>query len=123
MTIVGLSLPIWRGRVRAGVEEAQLNEKAVEYEKQRVTLSLESDIRMTLADMKDAARRVDLYEDTLIPKAEQSYQSVPRSYASGVPDADFHDLPSRLRVLLHFNVGQLPAVRGLTPAAGGLGQP
>lgn len=120
MTIVGLNLPIWRGRVRAGVEEARLNEKAVEYEKQRVTLSLESDIRMTLADMKDAARRFDLYEDTLIPKAEQSYQSVQSAYASGGPRADFLDLLSSVQVLLQFQIDQLRAERDLHLAAAAL---
>ena len=120
MTIVGVNLPSWRGRVKAGVEEARLNEKATEYEKQRVTLSLESEVRITLAEMKDAARRFDLYEDTLIPKAERTYQSVQSAYASGGPKADFLDLLSSVQVLLQFQIDQLRAERDLQLAAAAL---
>lgn len=112
-----VNLPIWRKRIRAGVEEARLLENATGDEKQRKTLALDSAAHMAIFGMEDAVRRFNLYQDSLIPKAQQSYQSLQSAYASGDVRADFLDLLDSVRLLLDFELEQVRASRDLQIAA------
>ena len=57
---------------------------------------------MALYHFRDAGRKIDLYRDTLIPKAEQSLNVTQQAFSAG--QADFLDLIDTQRVLLEFKL-------------------
>ena len=117
MITVQMNVPIWRKRLRAGVEEAKLLGKAVEKERDARALTLQSAASRAMFDIQDATRRHGLYEQTLLPKAQQSYQSLQSAYASGDSKASFIDLLDSVRLLLDFELEQIRANRDLQLAA------
>ncbi len=72
---------------------------------------------MALYHVRDAARKIDLYGDTLIPKARQSLKATEAAYRAG--EATFVDLVDAERVRLEF---QLAHERALANHAIRLGQ-
>lgn len=120
MISLRMNLPIWRKRIKASVEEARLLEKAAQNKKHRVSLSLESAVHMAVHDMQNAERRYNLYEDSLLPKAQQTYHSLQSAYASGDLNANFLDLLDSVRLLLDFELEQLRSSRDHQIAAANL---
>ena len=113
MVTFQVNLPIWRARVKAGVREAEFKQKSAEYAMQQKRLWLERHAQQTLYDLDDARRRRDLYADSLLPKAEQAYQSVQSSYAGGGDQVDLLDLLDSVRVLLDFQLERIRARRDI----------
>lgn len=102
MFIVGLELPIWQSRYRAGLREA---ESMIESSR----AGLEAAQRRTFFDVQDAhfklltARRtLDLYRAELIPQAEARFQASEAGYRAG--KVDFMDLLESERFLLNARV-------------------
>jgi outer membrane protein, heavy metal efflux system len=102
MFTVGIDLPIWRSKVRAGVHEA---------EKMRVSSQAARDAaeRQSSLDVQDAAfrlqtirRSLELYRSELIPQAEARYRASEAGYRTG--KADFMDLLESQRFLLGVRV-------------------
>lgn len=120
MPSLSVNLPIWRGRIKAGVAEAKFRTTAARHHKRGRSLALESAAQMALFGIDDARRRYHLYEDSLLPKAQQSYQSLQNAYASGATNADFLDVLDSVRFLLNFQLDQLRAKRDLHLAAADL---
>lgn len=117
MVSLSMSVPIWRKRIKAGIEEARLMRRATEYEKRREELALERAARTAVFDVEDAQRRHALYSDTLVPQAEQTYESLQSQYAAAEGGADFLDLLDSVQTLLAFELEQVRAVRDLQVAA------
>jgi len=115
MVSLGVNVPIWRKRVRAGVAEARLLEEAVGYEKERRALELEAAARMALFRIEDAERRYRLYEETLTPQARQAFESLQDRYAvafaPGSAGAEFLDVLGAVQTLLDFELEQVRAAR------------
>jgi len=94
---VGISLPIWRKRIRAGVAEAQenlqVNGRLLETTQDRLRYAIqESTLRLDSID-----ERSRLYHDVIIPQAEESLASAEAAYATD--RQDFLDLLDAERVL------------------------
>jgi cobalt-zinc-cadmium efflux system outer membrane protein len=94
----GISLPIWRKPIGAGVEEAVQHRLAAEQEMRAITAGIG-------ADLADLARRIPLllqqthlFDDVLAVQAEESLRSVETAYASSTVSA--LDLLDAERVLL-----------------------
>lgn len=117
MPSVSVNLPIWRRRIKAGIEEAKLRTEAARHQRRGRALALESAAQSVLFGMEDALRRFHLYEDSLLPKAQQSFQSLQNAYASGAADANFLDVLDSVRFLLNFQLDQLRAKRDAHVAA------
>ena len=117
MVSVTMSVPIWRKRIKAGIEEAKLMRRATEHEKRRSELALESSARMAVYEVKDAQRRHGLYKDTLVPQAEQTYESLQSQYSAAQGDADFLDLLDSVQMLLAFELEHVRAARDVQVAA------
>lgn len=99
---VGLSLPIWSGKNRARIEEAGARREAAVYELSDKTYALEAQLSQAAFTYDDAARKLALYQDTLIPQARQSQETVEDAYAAG--KADFLNLIDAERLLLEFQL-------------------
>ncbi len=113
MLTVGLSVPIWRAKVRAGIAEAKALQDAAVAEKRSRTLNLDLEARAAVFEMKDAQRRYNLYTDVLIPRARQTFDSLQSKYALGEPSATFLDVLASVQVVLEYELEQLRARRDL----------
>ena len=107
--ILAVNLPIWRGKYKAELEEAEQRRQAALNSRQDRENLLETDLKMALYRYNDARRKIDLFRDTLTPEAEQSLNITEEAYRSG--EVDFLNLIDAQRLLLEF---QLSAERALT---------
>ena len=106
--IIAVNVPIWRGKYKAAVQEAQLlREAAVNMRKERRNL-LDVELRLALYQFRDSERKIDLFRDTLTPEAEQSLNITEETYRAG--NVDFLSLIDAQRLLLEF---QLASERAL----------
>ncbi len=112
-----LNLPIWRKKIRAGVREAELLEKAATHGKRRAAFSLDRAARQSLYELRDAQRRHALYKETLIPQAQMTYESLQSGYAVGTPGAGFLDILGSVQTLLDFELEHHRAARDWQAAA------
>ncbi|MFA6244470.1 MAG: TolC family protein [Candidatus Hydrogenedentales bacterium] len=120
MVTVGMNLPIWRKRVRASIREAQYMKEAAEHDKRRRAVSLDASARMAMFGMEDGIRRVKVLNDSLIPQAKRTYETLQSSYASGEPNATFLDVLSSVQTLLDFELEMVAAKRDLNASAADL---
>lgn len=119
MVSLKLSLPIWRGRIKAGIREARLMQASVEHERRRATLSFDSAAHTTLFNIQDALRRFNLYKEVLIPKESHVYDNLQAYYATGIDPvilggtADFLDILNSINALLEYQLEQARATRDI----------
>jgi outer membrane protein TolC len=97
------NLPVWRGRLRALVEEAALRRQAVGWRKRALLAAIDREITDTLSRLAASAEQLDLYRAVLVPQAEQSLESVLAAYAAGAVGA--LDLLDAERVAFRVRVG------------------
>ena len=102
--LISLNIPLWRGKYSAGVHEARMNRLAKLRERADATNRLKSQLKMALYQFRDAERKMDLYGDTLIPKAAESLKVAEQSFRAG--DASFLDLIDAQRTYLEFELAQ-----------------
>jgi len=100
--MAGISLPIWRGRIRAGGREADAMLQAAEQDRDEMRNRLRTELSMATFQFRDAERRVELFTNSLIPKAEQVLASEQQAYAEG--KADFAAWIEAQRTLLEFRL-------------------
>jgi len=110
---VQVSVPIWRKRVRGGIEEAKHREAAAQHQRRERALALDAEAEMALFGLQDGRRRLDLYEDSLLPRAQQTYESLQTAYATGATDVGFLDVLDSVQTLLEFQLEQAQAARDL----------
>ena len=72
---------------------------------------------MTAYQFRDAGRKIDLYRDTLLPKASQSLKATEAAYRAG--KGSFIDLVDAERIILEF---ELSYERALTDHGQRLGR-
>ena len=108
IAMVSVNLPIWRGKLKAGVEEARHRHRAAELMREDLSNVLESDLHMALYRFQDAGRKIDLYGDTLIPQSEQALRVTEEAYRTGT--ADFLDLIDAERLVLEFRLTHVRAL-------------
>ena len=102
MVSVGINLPIWFGKNKARKSEAVARYREAEYDLQETRNRLTSFTNETVYEYDDARRKVSLYRDGLVPKAEQSLNVSFTAYQAG--EADFLSLLDAQRQLLNFQL-------------------
>ena len=83
MGMVGLKLPLWMSSYAAKENQAVAKSAEFRSRHQAMKLRAEAELQANLAALRDAARRVRLYQSTLVPQAETTYRSVLDAYQSG----------------------------------------
>lgn len=83
MAMVSLMIPLWNGEVRATEEVLDAESAALDAGELATRRDVETAVRQTLSDLRDSARRVRLYEGTLVPQAEAALGSVRGAYEVG----------------------------------------
>ncbi len=123
--MASINLPIWYGKLSAGVREARHKHYAAMLARQQTLADLTARVRRAGFDYRDAQRKYDLYSNTLLPKARQLVKAREGAFRGGT--ASFLDLVDAQRVLLEFNlaVARARADRGksLARIEALLGQP
>lgn len=102
MLSFGINLPLWREKYDAGVREMMSRRLAVAHERGGEANRIAAGVQRAWFEHTDADRRVRLYEETLIPKAEESLRASLAGFRSG--DASFLELLDTERTLLEFAV-------------------
>ena len=97
-----INLPIWFKKYRAGELEARARHRAAIKARADRENMLSSKVEMVLYKLRDALRKIDLYRDTLLPKAKQSLKATETAFRAGT--ASFLDLIDAERILLEFEL-------------------
>ena len=102
IAMVSMNIPVWWDRIAAGVREARWRHlKAVSDKAARLN-TLSADVVTALFEFQDAGRKIGLYRDTLLPKAEQAIEAAQTAYVGG--RTGFQDYLDAQRVLLEFQL-------------------
>lgn len=108
MPMVTMSLPIFRGKYKASVKEAQLSREALVAKKQELVNDLISSLESTMYQMETAQQMGDLY-DIQITKTRQAIGLLNTAYAN-----ESEELVEILRMeqqLLKYKIAKARAVR------------
>ncbi|MCA9772714.1 MAG: TolC family protein, partial [Myxococcales bacterium] len=99
---VSINVPLWWEKYAAAEREARARRLAASLARAGRARSLETSLQLALYKFRDAARKVGLYRDGLVPKAEQAIAATFTAYESG--EANFLDVLDAERVLLEFGL-------------------
>ncbi len=102
VAMVSINLPLWQGKYDAGVRQARAEYLAARRSKEDKVNDLTSALKMVLYKFHDSERKINLYQDALIPKAQQSLKVTESDYQAG--KASFLDLIDSQRILLEFEL-------------------
>lgn len=83
MAMVGVSLPIWRGKLRAGVAEAQAMRAMSEAELRAMTRMIEGDAAVAASQLEAARERQAALTTNVLPRARMAIEPAVASYAAG----------------------------------------
>ncbi len=100
---LSLNLPIKRGKLKAGVEEAAQKRLAAVERKRDVTTVIDRALGELVARLRLSGEQVQLFERVLLIQAEQSLRSAESGYAAG--SLNSLDLLDAERVLLEVRTG------------------
>jgi len=99
-----INIPIWRGAYGAGRRAAEARKRAALLDRQNQENQLKARLQSVLFDFHDAERKIDLYQNALVPKAQQSISASMQGYEAG--QVDFLDLLDAQRMLLEFELAE-----------------
>lgn len=83
MLMVGISLPIWRKRLQAGVAEAQAMREMAKADLDAMARMVEGEAAQALSQLHAAKDRNRLVRDEVIPRARNAIDPALSSYAAG----------------------------------------
>ena len=83
--IIGLSveLPIWQHSYHQSVQAYQAETRGYRFDELSEKNKAITQLEITLSDLRDAKRRVDLFQHTLVPQAQSVFESVSGLVAAG----------------------------------------
>ncbi len=102
IAILSINLPLWRGKLDAGLRQAMYNHRIAIQNKMQKLNSLNAEIKMALYKLRDAQRKIILYRDTLLPKAIESVKVSEASFGAG--SSSFTSLIDAQRIMLEFQL-------------------
>ncbi len=99
---LSVNVPIWQRKYNALTKEAKARHRSVIRERKENENSLIADLEIALYKLRDADRKINLYGNTLLPKAEQNVKITQLAFSSD--KAGFLDLIDSQRILLGFQL-------------------
>jgi outer membrane protein TolC len=93
----GINLPVYRGRIRSGVAEAQASEQTARHLLASVQDRLRYEVQEAILEVDSLTDRARLYRDVIVPQAETSLASAEAAYTTD--RLGFLDLLDAERVL------------------------
>ncbi|MHC4478132.1 MAG: TolC family protein, partial [Planctomycetota bacterium] len=97
-----MNLPIWRDNYKAAERQAMAKLRQISHQKVELENRLLAQAQKTLYDLQDSNRKISLYRDSLLPKAEELLQASELAYQGGT--VDFLSLIDAQRTLLKFEL-------------------
>jgi len=97
-----INIPIQRKRISAKVREAKLRQLAAVQEEKNRSNQLSVQLKSALYRLRDAERKIDLYGDTLLAKADESLRVTEVAFRSA--KGSFLDLIDAQRAYLEFQL-------------------
>ncbi len=104
----GISIPLWFGKNSSRVAEAKLKHEAAVYNKKDRENKTFSDIKTLYFKLQNSERLIRLYQDSLIPQAEQSMETAETWYKE--KKGSFSGLLETQSVWLNFNLARARAL-------------
>jgi outer membrane protein TolC len=83
MLIVGVSIPLWRGKLSAGVREAKHMAAMAREDRAAMSRVIEGDVASARADVLAARERTIALRDKIVPTTQQAVDAELVAYASG----------------------------------------
>nr|WP_287410235.1 TolC family protein [Pseudodesulfovibrio sp.] len=83
MTSMSFNIPIWLGAREAAVDESQAKILAARRSRIGLEQKLRASLELALYKYRDAGRKINLYRDTLVPKAEQALGVTVEAFMTG----------------------------------------
>ena len=83
MAMVGLSVPIWRGKLKAGVAEAQAMRAMSEADLRAMTRMIEGDAAAAISQLQAARDRQAALATDVLPRARMAIEPAVASYSAG----------------------------------------
>jgi outer membrane protein, heavy metal efflux system len=83
MLMVGVSVPIWFGRLKAGVREANAMAAMAEADREAMLRMIHGDVAAALESLRGAALSFSAFRTDLIPRAERTIHPAMAAYAGG----------------------------------------
>ncbi len=97
---LSMTIPLWQGKNKAAIREAKLRQLVAQKDKRNTLNRLSGQLQMAIYQLRDAQRKISLYGDTLLPKANESLKVTESAFRAGA--GNFTDLIETQRVLLEF---------------------
>lgn len=102
--MLGINLPVWRGRYQAQRLQAESRHQAVGERMRDSRQALEAEVRMALFRLDEAKRNQALFTESLVPRGEQAFNVTLSAYRSGA--ATFAELIASQREWLTFELNR-----------------
>lgn len=102
IAMVSLNLPIWGDKLDAGVRQSRYQYHAAVRNRTDKLNMLNAALKKALYEYRDAERKADLYQHTLLPKAVESVKANDASFRSG--GSTFLEVIDAQRVMLEFEL-------------------
>jgi len=83
MLMVGVSVPIWRGRLRSGVAEARAMERMANADLLAMQRMIEGEIAASRAEVESTSETRRALESQVIPRARMSVEAALSTYSAG----------------------------------------
>jgi len=100
--MAGISVPLWWGRYRAEIREAEAMLRAASSGRDDMRNKLKAELSMAIFKFRDAERRIGLFSTSLVPKAGQALEVARQEFSTG--KADFMTLIDAQRTWLEFRL-------------------
>jgi outer membrane protein, heavy metal efflux system len=104
MVAASINLPLWRDKYRAGEREAKARQRAAVGQREERENQLLAELELALFGMREGERKIELYRDSLIPKAEQALNVAQQAFSAG--KGDFLGVIDAQRTLLEFQLAR-----------------
>lgn len=121
---LAVELPFGQGRIQGGRRQALADRRMVVAQMEARQWELLADLQQALSAHEDALRRMKLYEESLLPLSQQTYETTLAAYQSG--QVGFQEMLDAARVMLDFRLSSARAsadaalaiadLQGLLPA-------
>ena len=102
VAMLSVNVPIWHDKYRANQRRARARYLAAIKERLGAENTLLAEVHLALYEFRDAQRKINLYRDSLIPKAEQSLKVTQSAFMA--EEAGFLDLIDAQRMFLEFQL-------------------
>ncbi len=113
---IGISIPLWRGKQEAQLEQAQVERRRAEAELNDFQLQVRAEVRDLRERLRRQQRQLTLLDEQLLPQAETSLEATLSAYKAG--RTDFLDLLDAERTLFQLHMNRVDTrARALQTAA------